>query len=132
MLVGELSLDGTVRSVRGPLPIAVAARANKIKKLLVPEAKANEAAVVSGIDVYPVKSMIQVINLFNTGNGITPVKLDPQEILQKVQHPANGTHGLAWWHPRLPEPNSTRPWMTTQGHCIFARRRMACTCEWRC
>src|SRR6185369_6087225 len=86
MLVGELSLDGSVRPVRGTLPIAVAARQNKIKNLLVPEANANEAAVVSGINVLPVKSMMQVVKLFNTGNGITPVKLEPQEILQKVQH----------------------------------------------
>jgi magnesium chelatase family protein len=86
LLVGELSLDGSVRPVRGALPIAVAARANKVKNLIVPEANANEAAVVSGINVLPVKSMMQVINLFNTGNGITPVKLDPQAILEKVQH----------------------------------------------
>src|SRR3954466_12427592 len=86
LLVGELSLDGSVRPVRGALPIAVAARANKVKNLIVPEANANEAAVVSGINVLPVKSMMQVINLFNTGNGITPVKLDPQQILSQVQH----------------------------------------------
>src|SRR3954469_4121570 len=86
LLVGELSLDGSVRPVRGALPIAVAARANKIKNLIVPEANANEAAVVSGINILPVKSMLQVINLFNKGNGISPVKLDPQEILSKVQH----------------------------------------------
>ena len=86
MLVGELSLDGSVRPVRGALPIAVAARANKIKNLIVPAANANEAAVVSGINVLPVKSMLQVINLFNKGNGITPVKLEPQQILNQVQH----------------------------------------------
>jgi magnesium chelatase family protein len=86
VLVGELSLDGSVRPVRGALPIAVAARANKVKNLIVPEANANEAAVVSGLNVLPVKSMLQVINLFNKGNGISPVKLEPQEILSKVQH----------------------------------------------
>src|SRR3954466_1088230 len=86
LLVGELSLDGSVRPVRGALPIAVAARANKVKNLIVPEANANEAAVVSGINVLPVKSMLQVINLFNKGNGISPVKLDPQQILSQVQH----------------------------------------------
>src|SRR3954468_21915225 len=86
VLVGELSLDGSVRPVRGALPIAVAARANKVKNLIVPEANANEAAVVSGINVLPVKSMLQVINLFNKGNGISPVKLDPQQILSQVQH----------------------------------------------
>jgi magnesium chelatase family protein len=86
LLVGELSLDGSVRPIRGALPIAVAARMNKVKNLIVPEANANEAAVVSGINVLPVKSMMQVINLFNKGNGVTPVKLEPQEILRKVQH----------------------------------------------
>ncbi len=71
VMVGELSLDGGVRAVRGALPIAIAARANKIPNLIVPEANAREAAVVSGVNVYPVKSLIDVVNLLNTGNGIT-------------------------------------------------------------
>jgi len=59
-LVGELSLDGSVRGIRGALPIAVAARARKIPNLIVPEANAREAAVVSGLKVYPVRSLLQV------------------------------------------------------------------------
>src|ERR1700683_438936 len=58
VMVGELSLDGGVRSVRGALPIAIAARANKIKNLIVPEANAREAAVVGNLNVYPVKSLM--------------------------------------------------------------------------
>src|SRR6478609_5954850 len=53
MAVGELSLDGRVRPVRGALSIALAARENGIKNLLVPEENAPEAAVVQGVDVYP-------------------------------------------------------------------------------
>jgi len=48
LLVGELGLDGTVRAVPGMLPIAVAARANGIKNLIVPASNAREAAVVEG------------------------------------------------------------------------------------
>src|ERR1700681_1876082 len=53
VIVGELSLDGGLRPVRGALPIAVAARARKIPNLLVPEQNAREAAVVEGVNVYP-------------------------------------------------------------------------------
>src|SRR5438309_7860543 len=73
VLVGELSLDGGLRGVHGTLPIAVAARNRKITKLIVPEANAREAAMVSGIEVYPVKSFIDVVKLINTGNGVEPI-----------------------------------------------------------
>jgi magnesium chelatase family protein len=81
VMVGELSLDGGVRGVRGALPIAVAARAKKIPNLIVPEVNAREAAVVGGVNVYPVKSLIDVVNLLNSGNGVSPVKVDPSLML---------------------------------------------------
>jgi magnesium chelatase family protein len=55
--VGELSLDGRVRPVRGALSIALAARENGIKNVLVPEENAMEAAVVQGVNVYPVRNL---------------------------------------------------------------------------
>ena len=61
LFVGELSLDGGVRGIRGALPIAVTARANNIRKLIVPEVNAREAALVDGVDVYPVRSLIEVV-----------------------------------------------------------------------
>ncbi len=85
VLVGELSLDGSIRPVRGVLPIAVATRANKIKNLLVPEANANEAAVVAGVTVYPVKSLMDVVHFLNAGNGIQPVKVDSVALLNQAQ-----------------------------------------------
>ncbi len=85
VLVGELSLDGGIRAVRGALPIAVAARAGKISNLVVPEANACEAAVVSGINVYPVKSLFEVIHLLNSGNTIVPLKSDPAALLTESQ-----------------------------------------------
>ncbi|HYL92756.1 MAG TPA: magnesium chelatase domain-containing protein, partial [Alphaproteobacteria bacterium] len=81
VMVGELSLDGGVRGVRGALPIAIAARAKKIPNLIVPEVNAREAAVVTGVNVYPVKSLIDVVSLLNTGNGVTPLKVDTGEML---------------------------------------------------
>ena len=86
VLVGELSLDGSVRGVRGALPIAVAARDRKVKSLIVPEVNAREAAVVSGVDVYPVKSLAEVVHLINHGNGIAPVQMNTDELLNEVQH----------------------------------------------
>src|SRR5438093_3635628 len=55
--VGELSLDGRVRPIRGALSIALKAREIGVKNLLLPEENATEAAVVSGINVYPVKDL---------------------------------------------------------------------------
>src|SRR5215203_6174133 len=55
--VGELSLDGRVRPVRGALSIALAARENGIANIILPEENAKEAAVVSGIDVFPVRDL---------------------------------------------------------------------------
>jgi magnesium chelatase family protein len=81
VMVGELSLDGGIRGIRGALPIAVAARAKKISNLIVPEVNAREAAVVGGVNVYPVKSLIDVVNRLNSGNGISPLVVNTQEML---------------------------------------------------
>ncbi len=86
LFVGELSLDGGLRGIRGALPIAVMARANKIRKLIVPEVNAREAAVVDGVEVYPVRSLIDVVQLLNTGNGIQPLKVDTRALLEVSQH----------------------------------------------
>ena len=85
VLVGELSLDGGLRAVRGTLPIAIAARAKKIAHLIVPESNAQEAAVVSGLKVYPVRSLIDVVHLLNGGNGIAPIEVDSGKLLREVQ-----------------------------------------------
>ena len=86
VFVGELSLDGGIRGVRGTLPIAVAVRARNIRNLIVPTINAREAAVVSGVKVFPVNSLLEVVNLLNLGNGIAPVEVDTQALLTSSQH----------------------------------------------
>jgi magnesium chelatase family protein len=81
VLVGELSLDGGLRSVRGALPVAMAARGKKIENLIVPEANAREAAVVTGVNVYPVRSLMEVVQLLNAPNGTQPLRIDPAAAL---------------------------------------------------
>lgn len=85
LLVGELGLDGTLRGVPGVLPIAVAARERGIANLLVPERNAAEAAVVDGVNVYPVRTLNQVRELLNAaGNGgihVQPLRVDSQHLL---------------------------------------------------
>src|SRR5947209_3213361 len=86
LFLGELSLDGGVRAVRGALPVAIEARSRKIKNLIVPETNAREAAVVSGLSVYPVRSLLDVVTLLNTGNGVAPVQVNTAELLAQQQN----------------------------------------------
>ncbi len=65
LLVGELGLDGALRPVQGMLPIAIAARARGIRNLIIPAENAREAAVVEGVNVYPVRTLLEVRDLLN-------------------------------------------------------------------
>ena len=83
--VGELSLDGRVRPVRGALSIALRCRENGIKNLLLPEENATEAAVVKEVDVYPIRDLreaVEVANGLQRGSGMPmpPLKLDIADI----------------------------------------------------
>jgi magnesium chelatase family protein len=73
LFVGELSLDGGLRPVRGVLSIAVCARKHGIERLLVPSENAAEAAVTEGISVYAVRHLGEAVNLVNQPERFTPV-----------------------------------------------------------
>jgi magnesium chelatase family protein len=66
LMVGELGLDGGVRPIPGMLPVAILAREKGIPNLILPLANAAEAAVVEGVNVYPVSSLLDVLELLNT------------------------------------------------------------------
>jgi magnesium chelatase family protein len=85
VFVGELSLDGGVRGIRGALPIAVEARSRNIQNLVVSEANARESAVVSGVNVFPVKSLMDVVHLVNRGDGAAPLRVDSGALLREAQ-----------------------------------------------
>jgi magnesium chelatase family protein len=84
IFLGELSLDGQVRSVRGALSAALAARDNHIRSVIVPETNAREAAVVDGIDVYAVRTLPQAVDLINAPESFTPIRVDAQTLLDNA------------------------------------------------
>jgi magnesium chelatase family protein len=80
VLIGELSLDGTLKPVKGALPIALRAREEGFKGLIVPMKNAREAAVVGGLDVYGMEKIGDVVDFFNGLRKFDPVKVDLVEI----------------------------------------------------
>ena len=84
LLVGELALDGRVRAIRGALPIAVAAKRNNLKRLILPAENAREAAVVNGLDVYAVGDLREVIDLLNAETMPEPLKIDTEALLSEA------------------------------------------------
>ena len=76
MMVGELGLDGKLQPIRGALPIAIKARAEKFKGLIVPRQNVREAAVVNQVNVYGMDSLLEVIQFFNGSKEIAPTVID--------------------------------------------------------
>ncbi len=99
VLVGELGLDGSLRAVQGMLPIAIAARAAGIHNLVIPAANAREAAVVAGVNVYPVRSLLEVRELLNSAAAVSgsqpqlfaqPLSVDSASLLNEaLEYPAD-------------------------------------------
>ena len=79
MILGELSLDGSVLPVRGALPVAIKARENGFKRLIVPKANVTEAAVVNNIEVFGVESLSEVVDLLNGKSELQPTVINTRE-----------------------------------------------------
>jgi magnesium chelatase family protein len=82
LLIGELSLDGTVKKVRGCLSVAVAAKRSGLKGVIVPKENACEGAVVEGIEVIGVSELAEVVTFLNGEREIEPHAVDILEIFQ--------------------------------------------------
>jgi magnesium chelatase family protein len=80
VIMGELSLDGTLQPIKGVLPIALRAREEGFKGIIVPIKNAREAAVVGGLDVYGMENLGDVVGFFNGTKKREPVKVDLVEI----------------------------------------------------
>src|SRR5262245_33814339 len=89
LMIGEVSLDGKLRPVKGVLSIAMLARERKIPHLLLPFGNAREAAVVEGVSVYPVRTLTEVVNFINGTLAIDPARIEsytpPQEIQRRTE-----------------------------------------------
>ncbi len=84
LILGELSLDGRVRPIRGALPVALSAARHRFKRLLLPADNAAEAAVVQGVEVYPAHSLPQVVRLLTDSNGDwAPLRIDRRELMER-------------------------------------------------
>lgn len=80
VIVGELSLDGTVRNVSGVLPSALNAREKKIKRMIVPAQNVKEAAIVGEVDVYPITNLTEVVQLLNEPDHMLPAIFDQKDL----------------------------------------------------
>lgn len=79
LIIGELSLDGSLQPIRGALPIAITARAQGFKDLILPQQNAREAAVVNNLDVYGAQNITEVIGFFNGETTLTPTVVNTRE-----------------------------------------------------
>jgi magnesium chelatase family protein len=86
MLIGELSLDGSLRPIRGALPIAIQARKEGFKGILLPKANSREAAIVNDIEVYGLQTLGEAIDFLNGNTTLHPVFVDTRNEFAHNQH----------------------------------------------
>ena len=86
MLVGELSLDGSVKPVKGTLPFAILAREMKMKGIIVPRDNACEAAVVNNLDVLVADRLIDIIDFFNNKRDLEHVEINTRELFYSSEN----------------------------------------------
>ena len=79
IIMGELSLDGSLQPIKGALPIAIEAKKSGFKGFILPEQNAREAAIVSGITIYGVSNIGQVIDFFNGKQALIPTEIDTRD-----------------------------------------------------
>jgi magnesium chelatase family protein len=80
VIMGELSLDGKLRPIRGALPIALQARKDGYKGLIIPSENSKEAAMVSGLNVYGMESLLDVVEFFKSeGTSKPPIDINIEE-----------------------------------------------------
>jgi len=79
VMMGELSLDGEIKPIKGALPIAIQARKDGFKGLIVPKANAREAGMVNNVLVYGVSHLKEVVDFLNNKTTLTPVDVNTRE-----------------------------------------------------
>jgi len=84
ILLGELSLDGSLRKIKGALPITVEARRRGIKKIILPLDSVKEASIVDGIEVFGLHNLIEVIQFLNDEEKFIPVHTNKDDVFAQV------------------------------------------------
>jgi len=89
IFLGELALDGRLRKIKGLLPIAMSIQEKGFKKIFVPAEIAKEANIVKNIEVYPVKSLTQLVDHLENTKRIKPLekKFNFSDDLEEIEHP---------------------------------------------
>ena len=80
IIMGELTLDGTLRPIKGVLPIAIQARREKFKGFILPADNAQEAAIVDGLDVYPVNTLKEAVDFLQGDSVIEAMRVNAQDV----------------------------------------------------
>lgn len=80
IIMGELALDGTLRPIKGVLPIAIQARKEGFKGFILPKDNAREAAIVDNLDILPVTTLKEAIDFFEERIQITPLVIDTRDV----------------------------------------------------
>lgn len=83
LIMGELSLDGSLQPIKGALPIAVKAREEGFKGFILPIQNAKEAAIVNDLEVYGVENIKQVIHFFDKGEALEQTIIDTRKEFEK-------------------------------------------------
>jgi magnesium chelatase family protein len=86
VIMGELSLDGVVRPIKGALPIAVEARKQGFKGFILPKENAREAAIVNNVDIIGVETLDEAIQYFQDKSSIKPTVVDTRDIFYHEQN----------------------------------------------
>lgn len=87
VIMGELSLDGELRAIKGALPIAIQARKEEFKGLILPNVNAREAGMVNNLNVYDVENIKEVIDFFdNDESGLEPTVVNTREEFYNSQY----------------------------------------------
>ena len=83
LIMGELSLDGSLQPIRGALPIAIKAREEGFKGFILPKSNAKEAAIVNDLEVYGIDNILEVIEFFDKGRQLEQTIIDTREEFSK-------------------------------------------------
>jgi len=86
VIMGELALDGTLRPIKGVLPIAIQSRREKFKGFVLPTANAREAAIVGELEVIGVETLKEAVNFFEGKQKIEPLVIDTKEVFEARTH----------------------------------------------